>query len=304
MKTLLSPRELADAIGASESSLKRWTDGGLIVATRTAGGHRRIPLSEAIRFIRETAQPVVRPEILGLGDVEILPKVAQASAIDQAAALYNAVTSGEVAKGRGLIVSLFLGGESVEAICDGPVKQTMQRIGELWKHDASGIYIEHRATDIVIHAMNTLRMLVAAPDSTAPVALGGAPAADPYLIPSLACATCLASAGFREINLGPDTPVDAMARAAEHFDARLVWVAISATASTPPDLGEQLDALAARLAGRNVPVVVGGRALSSDTTAGRHKNVHVAASMGELVGWAKGLVGVGATHDSQSKLVS
>ena len=94
MKTLLSPRELADAIGASESSLKRWTDGGLIVATRTAGGHRRIPLAEAIRFIRETAQPVVRPEILGLGDIEIVPKVASASPPDRTSSLYTAITSG------------------------------------------------------------------------------------------------------------------------------------------------------------------------------------------------------------------
>lgn len=286
MKTLLSPRELADAIGASESSLKRWTDGGLIVATRTAGGHRRIPLAEAIRFIRETAQPVVRPEILGLGDVEILPRLAAVP--DRAAALYNAITSGEVSKGRGLIVSMYLGGETVAAICDGPIKQAMQRVGELWKHDASGIYIEHRATDIINHALNTLRMLLATPESTAPVALGGAPAADPYIIPSLTCATCLASAGFREINLGADTPVEAMARAAEHFDAKLVWLAISATVTTSSDLPAQVDALAKRLARRNVPIVVGGRALPKDVTAG--KNVHVAASMAELVSWARSVV--------------
>jgi excisionase family DNA binding protein len=290
MKTLLSPRELAAAIGASESSLKRWTDDGLIVATRTAGGHRRISLAEAIRFIRETAQPVVRPEILGLGDIEMMPKVALEAPVDRATALYDAVTSGEVSKGRGLIVSMFLGGESVAAICDGPVKQAMQRVGELWKHDASGIYIEHRATDIVIHALNTLRMLLASPDGAAPVAIGGAPAADPYLIPSLTCATCLASVGFREINLGADTPIEAMARAAEHFEAKLVWLAISATATTPPDLGQQLDALARRLEGRNVPIVVGGRALPRDVTAGQRENVHVAASMTELVGWARALL--------------
>ncbi len=290
MKTLLSPRELADAIGASESSLKRWTDGGLIVATRTAGGHRRIPLAEAIRFIRETAQPVVRPEVLGLGDLEIMPKVAQAAAADRAAALYNALTTGEVSKGRGLIVSMYLGGDSVAAICDGPIKQAMQRMGELWKHDASGIFIEHRATDIINHALNTLRMLLATPDAAAPVALGGAPGGDPYIIPSLTCATCLAGVGFREVNLGADTPVEAMARAVEHYDARLVWIAVSATASTPPDLGRQIDALAQRLASKGVPIVVGGRALPKDVSTAHHKNVRVAASMGELVGWARGLL--------------
>ena len=42
MKPLLSPKELADAIGVSESSIKRWVDNGEIQATKTSGGHRRI----------------------------------------------------------------------------------------------------------------------------------------------------------------------------------------------------------------------------------------------------------------------
>src|SRR5215211_2356769 len=64
---LLTPKDLADAIGASESSLRRWVDSGRVKMSRTAGGHRRIPLAEAIRFIRETHATVVRPDLLGLG---------------------------------------------------------------------------------------------------------------------------------------------------------------------------------------------------------------------------------------------
>ena len=66
MKSLLSPRDLADAIGVSESSLKRWADAGKIQVSRTDGGHRRIPLAEAVRFIRATGAQVVRPDILGI----------------------------------------------------------------------------------------------------------------------------------------------------------------------------------------------------------------------------------------------
>ena len=59
MRHVLSPKELAQAIGVSESSLKRWADEGLLRATRTAGGHRRIPLAEAIRFLRDTQATLV-----------------------------------------------------------------------------------------------------------------------------------------------------------------------------------------------------------------------------------------------------
>ena len=63
---LLTPKDLADAIGASERSVRRWLDAGTVKVTRTAGGHRRIALEEAVRFIRASGQQVVRPEILGV----------------------------------------------------------------------------------------------------------------------------------------------------------------------------------------------------------------------------------------------
>jgi len=66
LKDLLSPKEFAEAIGVSQSSIKRWTDEGRIEAARTAGGHRRIPIAEAVRFVRETGASVVQPQALGL----------------------------------------------------------------------------------------------------------------------------------------------------------------------------------------------------------------------------------------------
>lgn len=71
MKPTLSPKELAEAIGVSESSLKRWVDEGVIQASRTRGGHRRIALAEAVRYIRESGIPIIRPDILGISDVDV-----------------------------------------------------------------------------------------------------------------------------------------------------------------------------------------------------------------------------------------
>jgi len=65
MKELISPKQVALALGVSEASLKRWCDKGLIPAIRTAGGHRRLPINGVIHFIRQTGQHLVRPEVLG-----------------------------------------------------------------------------------------------------------------------------------------------------------------------------------------------------------------------------------------------
>ena len=66
MDKLLSPKQVAEAIGASESSLKRWCDQGLITTVKTAGGHRRISVQEALRFVREQKHSVVEPHILSM----------------------------------------------------------------------------------------------------------------------------------------------------------------------------------------------------------------------------------------------
>ncbi|MEO7732315.1 MAG: helix-turn-helix domain-containing protein, partial [Kofleriaceae bacterium] len=73
MSTLLSPHDLAAALGVSESSLKRWIDAGRIRATRTEGGHRRVSIADALAFVRETHAPVARPELLGLAPARVAP---------------------------------------------------------------------------------------------------------------------------------------------------------------------------------------------------------------------------------------
>ena len=63
---LLSPKQVARALGVSESSLKRWCDKGLIPTERTAGGHRRLPLAGVLDFlVRSDAVQVVEwPEFV------------------------------------------------------------------------------------------------------------------------------------------------------------------------------------------------------------------------------------------------
>ena len=99
---LLTPKDLADAIGASESSLRRWVDSGRVKMSRTAGGHRRIPLAEAIRFIRETHATVVRPDLLGLGDVASLRWSSSKAAAASAGADRDNVYSGVRAEQRAI----------------------------------------------------------------------------------------------------------------------------------------------------------------------------------------------------------
>lgn len=279
MSRPLSPRDLAGALGMSESSLKRWIDSGRIRASRTEGGHRRIALADALAFVRETGAPVVKPELLGLRDV---PLDQHHRPIDDAA-LSPALLEGDVRAVRSWIQSRLVAGAKLADLCDGPIRDAMHAIGELWKHEADGIFIEHRATDVCLQAMASLRASFEPPPN-APVAVGGAPEDDPYLLTSAMCALVLASEGLRAVNLGADTPAGALHRAVAHHRPRLVW--ISASSPVPLERAHELAAFLTSLP-RGTVAVVGGRHRASIAAAA--PTLRTAESMAELAALARSL---------------
>ncbi len=270
---MLSPKELADALGVSESSLKRWVDSGRIVAARTEGGHRRIALPEAVRYIRESGAPIVRPELLDMPEVAVAQQRASESASE---ALFRILAGGDAVAARGWVLARYLAGASIAELADGPVRDAMHRIGELWNHDDEGIFVEHRATDCCLQAIAHLRSMFE-PPADAPVAVGGAPEDDPYLLPSLLAATTCAAAGLRAVNLGPDTPLEALSRAIERHSAWLVWLSFSS-----PVPAARARAIARWLAKLppGITAVIGGRHV--DRIAIRKRSVRRTETMAEL----------------------
>lgn len=283
---LLSPRELGEAIGVSESSLKRWADDGLLRVTRTAGGHRRIPLAEAIRFIRESRSSLVRPEVLGLRDLNAVAGRIPAMD-DQSSVLYDHLESGRSAQTRGLVLSMYLSGLSVAEICDGPLFSALKRLGELWQETGRGVFIEHRATDICIQALNQLRLLLESP-SDAPISVGGAPDKEVSILPSIAAATVLKSTGMTAVNLGAQTPVDALIQAAEEYNARLIWVSVT-HASNADSILRYLNTLAEASTSMGTSIIIGGR-MVEHLKLSAPRAIHVGRSMSELAAFARGLL--------------
>lgn len=299
--TLLSPKEFAQALGVSESSVKRWVDDGRLHAGRTAGGHRRIATAEAVQFARKSGLTIARPDMLGL---PARPARGTAATLT-AEGLGELLQRGDAAGARAAVMGEFLAGTGVAEIVDGPLREALDGIGELWRHDVEGIATEHRALDICLGILAELRRLLdteplAGSDTTdetphvlAPLAIGGAPSGDPYLLPSLSAACVVSEAGYRATNLGPDTPLATLLEAARRSRPRLVWASCTGTQVTFPSRAEWQQ-LAAELAGLGAALVLGGRALPEDVRemhGGEGGHVYVCSSMRELRAFAEGLRG-------------
>lgn len=286
MKDYLSPREVAEALAVSESSVKRWADAGLIAATRTDGGHRRIPLEEAVRFVRESNAPVTRPEMLGFAEAAQVPwqHLSERELQEQ---LYEALVRGLSERAFGLIHGPFLGARPLAWLFDGPVRTAMHRLGELWMHQGDGILLEHRATDICLQAVMRIRLSLPL-NSQAPESVGGSPPGDPYMLPTLMAATVLREAGMRETNLGPQTPLNVLRSAVEKSRPRLCWVSVSVEKSAR-DIHAELVGFSEYLSARGVTLVVGGRAVEELADL-QHPNLTVGQSMAELATFARGMM--------------
>lgn len=282
MAESLSPRQFAEAIGVSESSVRRWADDGRIKITRTAGGHRRIPRTEAIRFIREQDTPVVSPDLFQLEDSTAdTDRGAQVARTD----LYDALRRGDGRTACNLVERMYVEGSSVAEICDGPLRQAMQKIGSMWPADERAILVEHRATNICVEALHQLRRSMATPPNTQLVAVGGAPERDPFVLPSLMVATVLADVGFDAVNLGPNTPLDVLTQSASEMKATLAWISVTAVMprvwyeTSIPDAVRQLREQATQC-------VTGGQSVRRHLLP-NDPSVHHFRSLSEMAGFAK-----------------
>jgi MerR family transcriptional regulator, light-induced transcriptional regulator len=282
---LLSPRVLAEAIGVSESSLKRWADEGRVAVERTAGGHRRIRRTEAVRFLREAGLQPVRPDLLALpGDAG----GAVRGGVDRAAVpglVVAALREDRADEARSLLVGAYLDGASFPWLCDEVIRPAMEALGTLWECGPAGILIEHRATETCGRVIAELRLLLPAAAPEAPVAVGGGFGGDIYRLPSAMAAGVLAEAGYRVHDLGPDTPVEAMLAAIERYRPALVWQSLSVLPAERARVREALGRFAAAMEGGTV--VVGGRA-SDAVKLPRLPGVIRFRTMGELAAYTKG----------------
>ena len=258
----LSPRRVAEAIGASEASVKRWVDRGLLESVRTPGGHRRIPLASAVAFLRASGRTAARPELLGL------PTAAGRGELDLEegrAWLVRALTSGDADLIDSLIVRLHLGSHGTAHVFDAVVAPAFHEIGRLWERGALDVYRERRACTCCVRALNALRRLLPAPAPDAPNAIGGTLCGDPYELPSMLVELALRDAGWRAENLGIGQPTETWIRALDDLDPRLLWISVSTP--TIESAGPGLRELEAACAKRDVAMVVGGRGLEGELRA-------------------------------------
>lgn len=257
MAQLFTPKQVARAIQVSESSVKRWCDQGVIPTQYTAGGHRRIEMSGLLEFLKTSKHRLVRPEVVGLPATSgrtgwVLER--------GAARLTDALIRGDEEGARQILLDLYLAGHHVCVLGDEVLAKVFEQIGDLWQCGSAEVYQERRACEIAMHLIHELRTLLKPSSTAAPLAIGGAPAGDPYNLATLMVELVLRDDGWRAVNLGDDLPITTLAAAIREQQPKLFWLSCSHLEDEQEFLqgyGELY-----REFGDSVAFVVGGRSLT------------------------------------------
>jgi MerR family transcriptional regulator, light-induced transcriptional regulator len=255
----LKTQRVAEALGISVSTVKRWVDSGMIRAARTVGKHRLIPFSEAVRLAREQGFPETSLEVLA-GVAPTGTKVGDPQAL---ALLEKLLREGRAAESRTLIHSLYRGGWDAVSLADDLIRPVMERIGQGWMVGSLDVYEEHEATQIVASALRDLVDRVGREKVGSPLALGANTEGDPYVLAGLLGELVLQDLGWEVRNLGCNLPLRSLAHAAVRHRPRLIFISVSYLKDEDQFVREY-QSFHVKAAAVGAGVIVGGQALGPD----------------------------------------
>lgn len=255
MESVFTPRQVATALGVSESTIKRWVDSGRLRATRTLGGHRKLPLGAVVSFARATGQQFKDPELLGLAS--------KISCIDPEALqtdLFNRLIEGDEPATRNILVGLYQNGLPIAEIGDRLLSPVFRQIGRYWADGELDVHHERRACTAVLAVLHEIRQWIAPPEASAPLALCASPAPDFAQTPLWLLELTLLNAGWNAAAAGASLPLDQIHSAVRLHRPRLVCLTATHVEDLPAFVNEVNEVLAEELLA-NVSLVIGGCAV-------------------------------------------
>lgn len=285
MSEFFTPRQVARALGVSESSLKRWCDRSLLKTVRTAGGHRRVAYQEIARFCRETGRDLADPNVLGLPAAVGHGSTVYGRAAEQFGA---ALIAGDEAMARRITFDLLQTKHPIWEIGDLVVAPALREIGTSWHCGDVAVWQERRGCEIVQRVIYELTNLVAAPSPDAPPAFGGTLEGDPYRLSTMLCEATLREAGWRAESFGSSIPIASLTQALLDLRPRLAWISIShevATDTFAPEFNE----FSRRIRAAGIALAIGGRAVDDSLAAALEFTIRC-RTLDELRVFADGLM--------------
>jgi excisionase family DNA binding protein len=259
----LSTAQVAAGLGVGVSTIKRWVEDGILPATKTAGGHRKLLLADVLAVAKRNNLPVHESALLGARATSKSPRDPSSRWKE----FHRALVKGDLRSSRAAIHGAYQHGTPVETIADEIVQPAMQQIGKEWQAGVIDVMHEHRASQLCASVLTELKQwLETRAVRHRPVAVGGAPEGDHTVLATLLAQMVLLDAGWDAVNLGPSTPLKSLALAVRELRPKLVWLTISHQV-VDAQFRRDYSTLYQLIQDSGASLVIGGRALTESIRA-------------------------------------
>ena len=241
---LLSSAEVAELLGVSPASIKRWADAGVLPCEKTAGAHRRFRREVVDRF-RHAHEPAEAP-----ADGSLAGR-------DPAGWADELLADGETGMLEAHLLAARAELGSFWRVADrlGPA---LTEVGLRWQRQEIRVTDEHRASERLARAIARLCAWMPAPLAPPRCLLATASGEEHTLGLSLV-ELCLCERGWAPVWIGRSAPMDDVAEAVARLDVRLCALSASAWSSHPRKLAAEAEQLGLACSAYGVQLVLGGR---------------------------------------------
>lgn len=238
--------------------MKRWIDRGLLKASVTSGGHRRVGRHQIIDFLNHYPRLVDKSYVLAR-------LVKQGPATDKWQDYYDALRQRRDKVAETIIKSAFLRTRKLVDVLDWYIAPTLREIGASWLGGRITVYDEHRMSFLIRIHLLTLRSFVDDPRPTGPLALLACTPNDYHELPLQMLDLVFRQSGWRTEILGTNTPPEEMIFAANRLHPKLLAVT---KAYAEPSGVPTLRRLWTYAKKRNIQLVYGGAGWDRQTFPG------------------------------------
>jgi excisionase family DNA binding protein len=238
---LLTSAQVAELLGVTPATVKRWADSGLLPCDRTVGRHRRFDRDaiEAFRRSRSGAAAGA-PSAAARAGAGIVDRALRG---EGALALQAALLAERARLGSWARVFDALGPE-------------LEELGRRWVAGEIGIVEEHLASDRVARALARTAETMPVPPG-APTVLLAAAEGEEHLLGLRLATVVFLEAGWAPLWSGRATPTSEVLRQVEERAVDAVALSASVVAP-PPVLAAEVEGVGAACREAEIPLVVGG----------------------------------------------
>lgn len=211
-----TPRQIAQMLNVNESTIKRWVDKGLLKASITSGGHRRIYQEDLVAFKKASnynkkhSYTLRRPRLY-------------TNSSEMWKEYYNLLLINYHKEARAIINNEFLRNTPLIDIVSKIIFPALKHVGSEWFSGNIEIHDEHRISFHIREQLIALNQLIPEPKNGKKVILA-CTSGDWHEIPLQISALILKSHGYEPIILGVNTPEKEILKATEKWRPNMIIV--------------------------------------------------------------------------------